>query len=140
MDGRALLDPARRMVAGGSEADRRTAANRAYYALFLEARDALRRWGQVPGRRDQVHAFVRYRFLYPRNPDLQSIGRLLDRVYRLRSEADYETSSPGSFAKPSVAGTTVRDATDGINQLGALEADVGRLAAAVAAIQTTFPP
>jgi uncharacterized protein (UPF0332 family) len=140
MNGRALLDPARRMASGVAEAEWRTAANRAYYALFLEARDALRRWGQVPGRRDQVHAFVRYRFIYPANPDLQSIGRFLDKLYRIRSEADYETNLPGSFASAALAGNAVRDAHDAIRLLDNLEADAGRLAAAIATIQATFPP
>jgi hypothetical protein len=133
MNGRALLDPARRMASGVAEAEWRTAANRAYYALFLEARDAPRRWGQVP-------AFVRYRFLYPANPDLQSIGRFLDKLYRIRSEADYETNLPGSFASAALAGNAVRDAHDAIRLLDNLEADAGRLAAAIATIQATFPP
>src|SRR5438552_14087952 len=78
MDGRAFLDIARELNRGGTEAHWRAAAGRAYYALFLEGRTTLERWGFVPGRRDPIHSFVRLRFDYAPDPDLKEVGKALN--------------------------------------------------------------
>jgi len=48
MDGRAFLGVAQEMALGRTEAHWRAAVGRAYYALMLEGRDFLQRWGFVP--------------------------------------------------------------------------------------------
>ena len=48
MRGREYLELAREILPGGTEKHRRGAAGRAYYALFLEGREALARWGFLP--------------------------------------------------------------------------------------------
>jgi uncharacterized protein (UPF0332 family) len=90
MDGRAFLSTARQLVGSRAEEDWRTAASRAYYALFLECREALHRWGFVISQRDRAHAEVRLRFSYAADPDLKHIGTTLDRLSQLRNRADYD--------------------------------------------------
>src|SRR5437868_3783800 len=97
MRGKDFLEVARRAVKGVAEADWRDAAGRAYYALFLESRDALRRWGFVLPRRDQVHAAVRLRFIYAADADLKRIGYLLEDLGAMRNHADYQLDNPGKW-------------------------------------------
>lgn len=97
MKGRLFLEPARDLLAGPTEAHHRAAAGRAYYAAFQEAHSALKRWGVVIPARENIHAFVRLRFLYAGNPDAQWIGRSLETLVNLRNEADYKLAAPGSF-------------------------------------------
>src|SRR5438876_8088567 len=86
MQGRQYLDLARELVQGGTEVHWRGAAGRAYYALMLECREALFRWGfQVPPHAS-VHHFVRLRFAMPADPDLKVIGQALERLGRLRNK------------------------------------------------------
>ena len=113
MDGRAFLDVARELLSGTTEAHWRAAAGRAYYAALLEAKAALDRWGVVLPRRDPLHAAVRLRLTYVSDPDLQTVGKVLDDLVRLRNKADYDLASPGPFANPSAtAGAVTRAPRD----------------------------
>jgi hypothetical protein len=136
---RAFLDLARELVRGPTEAHWRAAVGRAYYALLLEGRAALQRWGFVALRRDQVHAFVRFRFLYAADADLQKFGRTLARLNALRNQADYEPQVPGPFRDRRVAGQAVRDAEIHLPYLDTVEADPLRLAAVIADIRRRWP-
>ena len=71
MDGRAFLDVAQRLLQASTEADWRSAAGRAYYALMLEGRAALQRWGFTIPRTEQIHRFVRLHFLYAGDSDMR---------------------------------------------------------------------
>ncbi len=138
MDGRKFLDVAGELVVGRSEAHWRAAAGRAYYAVLLEGRDCLHRWGFTPPPRDQVHAFVRLRFTYAPDPDLRQIGIALDYLSQLRNRADYEMSS-ASFATDRRAHRALTDATRAISILDAIDSAPPRRAAAIAAIRTAWP-
>jgi hypothetical protein len=85
-------------MAGADENQWRGAAGRAYYALMLECREALFRWGFRLRPRENVHAFVRLHFSFPAHPDLRKIGDELDQGVQLRNRADYDLSSLKEFA------------------------------------------
>jgi len=139
MLGREYLDLAREILPGGTEKHWRGVSGRAYYAVFLEARDALARWGFVPTRADSVHYFVRSRFNVPAHADLRNIGDVLDALHRLRNKADYDLSALTVFKSATAAQDAIDTATDAIDLLDVIEADPARLAAAVAAIRAAFP-
>ncbi len=139
MQGRAYLDVARQLVSGAAEVQWRTAIGRAYYALMLECRDGLSRWGFAPLPRDNVHTFVRLRLNYAKDTDLKMIGRTLERLGRLRNFADYDLRPQLAFATVAEALRSIRDANGAISVLDAIEADATRRAAAEAAIRAAFP-
>jgi hypothetical protein len=140
MDGRAFLNPARSMVAIAAEEYWRTAAGRAYYALLHEGLSALTRWGISRPPRSSIHDFVRQRFGFPNHADLQFVGNVLERLGRLRNEADYQLAHLGSFQKGATALSAVQRARDAIALLDQLDADPARRAAAIAAVFAAFPP
>ena len=90
MKGRAFLKVARELQGSATEAHRRTIAGRAYYALMLEARDLLDRWGITSPPRDKLHQFVRLKLLYSSDVGLKRVGTMLERLGKLRNEADHE--------------------------------------------------
>ena len=139
MDGRAFLAVAQADASGPSEAFWRAASGRAYYALMLEAREALARWGFSCPPRENVHTFVRLRFFIPANADLRQIGRVLDRLVRLRNHGDYQLVSHPDFAKPTRARQAVQESASALATLDSLGADPARRAAAIAAIRAAFP-
>jgi hypothetical protein len=136
MEGRSFLEVARRLVEQRSEADWRTAAGRAYYALLSEARVLLGRWGFAPARRDQVHAFVRLRFVFATDPDLKTIGMTLEDLGVLRNRADYRLDEPGPFKSAMAARQAIQDAFDAITTLDRIDDDPARQATAIAAIRS----
>ena len=140
MRGRAFLDTARRLAAGQTEADWRTAAGRAYYALLLEGRDTLQRWGFIAARRDQLHAFVRLRFSFAADPDLKQVGDALEKLNKLRNAADYQIQHSGRFSDSQEATQAFHESGVAITVLDQIDADPTRQAAAIAAIQKAFPP
>jgi hypothetical protein len=139
MRGRAYLELARELVIGGTEVHWRGTVGRAYYALMLEGRDALFRWGFMLPRRDNVHTFVRLHFTYPADVDLKKIGAALDIWGIARNRADYDLSALGIFASAARAQQAIADSAAGIDVLDAIEADATRRAAAIAAIKKAFP-
>jgi hypothetical protein len=139
MQGRAYLDLAVEIVAGGTELHWRGAVGRAYYALMLECRDALFRWGFKLPPRDRVHSFVRLRFTYPADQDLKQIGWVLDRLASARNRADYDLSTQVDFSSSTLANQALANVTAYIALLDAIDADTTRRAAAIAAIKKAFP-
>lgn len=108
----------------------------AYYALVLECREALHRWGiAIPPRYD-VHSFVRLRFLYAANADLKTLGRTLDRWCYFRNQDNYDLSVLAKFSTDAFAHDAIRETTAALALLDAIDTDPVRRAAAIAA----FPP
>jgi hypothetical protein len=124
------------VVQGTTEAHWRAAIIHAYYALFLECRDALTRWGVAITPRQNVHSAVRLRFVYAANADLKSIGGALDKWCRFRNQASYDLSVLSHFTTDAFAHDAIRETTTALTLLDAIEADPIRRAAAIAA----FPP
>ena len=139
MKGREYLELAREILPGGKERHWRGASGRAYYALFLEGREALARWGFVPTRGENAHNFVRLRFSIPADADLKTIGYDLDALGRLRNKADYLLSPLPEFRSDTAARDAIKKSDDAIALLDAIEADAVRVAAAKAAIRAAFP-
>jgi hypothetical protein len=139
MDGRAFLQSARDLLAVPSEANRRSAVGRAYYALLHEGLAALDRWGFPLPPRENIHTFVRLRFTYPAHPDSVPVRDALDELSHLRNQADYHLARPGAFASDARALQAVDLAQASPVLLGQIEADPARRAAAVAALRAAWP-
>ena len=136
MQGRAFLDVARTLIRGTTEAYWRATVIQAYYALFLECRDALARWGIAIPPRQNVHSTVRLRFIYANNADLKQLGFVLDHWCKERNAASYDLTSLAPFATDTWAQTAIADLTASLALLDAIESDPVRPAAAIA----SFPP
>jgi hypothetical protein len=141
MNGRAFLNTGHRLLnlPVAAEEDWRTAAGRAYYALLVETRDILQRWGFTPPAKDSLHAYVRLRFSYAAVADLKQIGYMLDQLNRLRNLADYEMGTIPSFASAAKAQRALMDAGKALVLLDQIAQDPARRAAAVAALQAAGP-
>jgi hypothetical protein len=134
MQGREFLKPARTLAAQKSEADWRGAAVHAYYAIFLECRDALRRWGRLPVGRHNVHPAVRLKLTYTANVDLKQLADVLEKLADLRSRASYNLGWLSQFQTDLAAWDAIKKASDAIVLLDAIEADPARRAAAIASV------
>ena len=134
MDGRALLDVARELASGPSEAHWRSSVGRAYYALLHEVLGTLRRWGLSLPPRDKVHTFARLKLVYATGPDLKRVGLTLEALGRLRNTADYQLSLSGPFVSAGAAVSALADAEAAIALLDALESDPARRATAAGSI------
>ena len=134
MPGRGFLDVASESAAGSSEFHWRSATVDAYYALFLECRDALFKWGFVHPRRDNIHTWVRLRFTYSRQNDLKQIADALDKLVRRRNHASYDFAPSTVFANPAAAWDAIQQAIDALAQLDPIDVDPVRRAAAIASI------
>ena len=134
MNGRALLDVARELAVGSSEAHWRSSIGRAYYALLHEVLETLRRWGFSLPPRDKVHTFARLKLIYATDPDLKRIGHTLEALGRLRNAADYDVSLSGPFVSARIAVQALADAEAAVALLDAIEANPARRAAAVGSI------
>jgi len=135
MQGKDFLAVAKRLVKGSTEADWRTTAGRAYYALLLEARTAFQRWAIPIPRRDQLHSFIRLRFTYASDPEFKQFGYTMERLNELRNFADYQIEVAGRFATVRSAEQSILDAEDALAFLDQIESDPVRRAAAVAALK-----
>src|SRR5579871_1554819 len=111
MQGRAFLEVAREVVADKTEAHWRATVIHAYYALFLECRDALSRWGIAIPPRQNAHTVVRLRFLYAAHADLKAISWKLDNWCRFRNRANYDLSTLWRFARDTFARDAIREVT-----------------------------
>jgi hypothetical protein len=139
MDGKSFLDIAKEVIQGTTEAHWRTVAGRAYYALMLEGRDLLHRWGFPLPPRDQVHTFVRLRFIYAADPDLKQVGIDLERLCALRNEADYQLAAAGRFASAVAAHRAIVTAETALSRLQQIDSDPARRGGVIASIRARWP-
>jgi hypothetical protein len=139
MNPRAFLDLAQELLGGPTEAHWRAAAGRAYYAVMLQCRDTLERWGFMAPPRDQVHTFVRLRFVYAPDRDMQFIGSALEDLGRLRNRADYQLNPSRPFANAVASDQAVQQARQALVGLDQVDADLPRRAAIIAGIRAAFP-
>ncbi len=136
MAGRNFLNVARFVLSGQSEYHWRAAVIHAYYALFLECRDALLAWGQNPAQGQNVHAWARLRFAYSSSADLKKIAGALDKLVRLRNKASYELTATALFSSPATAQDAIQTAEHELALLDQILADPLRRQAAI----TSLPP
>lgn len=123
MRGRDFLDAARAVMRSASEPRRRAAVIHAYYALMLECRDALGRWGRVLSPRGNVHADVRLTFTYSMDPEARSIADALDRLVRGRNQASYDLSHAVRFESDRDANACIQLSSESIELLLAIDED-----------------
>src|SRR4051812_28012352 len=98
MRGRDFLDLSKELLPGSLPRHWRGIIIHAYYALLLECRDAMERWGLPSLTRQQVHGQVRLRLLYAGDVDLKKIGRTLDHLVQYRNRASYGLRPLPEFA------------------------------------------
>jgi hypothetical protein len=134
MRGRDFLSVARPLPAAPSEPHRRAAVIHAYYALMLECRDMLIRWGRPAPPRQNVHSFVRLKFAYARDTVLKEIGDVIDWLGRERNQASYEMSPSPKYAADQHALQCIDEAVRAISLLDAIDLDPSRRAAATASL------
>ena len=125
---------ARDVAVGRTEFHWRAAGIHAYYALFLECRDALFRWGFVMPRRDNVHSWIRLRFIYATDGDLKIVGGFLEQLVNLRNLASYHLQSH-AFASAAVAQDAIQDAMAALALLDQIDGDPARRGAAIKSIR-----
>jgi len=106
MQGRAFLDVARTLVSTATEPYWRATVIHAYYALFLECRDALGRWGIAFTPRPRC---------------------------RKRNDASYNMGALSDFATDRLAREAIQETTAALALLDAIDSDPARRAAAIAA-------
>ena len=139
MDGRTFLGSARLLMRKPTEANRRSAVSRGYFAILNEARAALERWGFSVAAKAGVDSSVITLFEKAVNRDAIRVGDSLIQLERKREAADYFLTGPGAFADESEAKRLLRLVQIGIDVLDELEADPVRRAAVVAALRAGFP-
>lgn len=134
MRGREFLRVAQVLLTSRGAPFWRTVVWLAYYALFLECREALLRWGVPSLPRVGAHGEVRRRFRYARHPDMQILANALEALGQARNRASYDLRPLLEFTTSTNAVQAVRTAEDAIALLDAIEADPVRRAAAIAAL------
>jgi hypothetical protein len=138
MRGRDFLQTAVRLSAMNSESDWRSSIGRSYFALYLECREAIRRWG-FPIQSRSSHREVSQRLSFPKNVDLAILSKTFQDVSAKRNKAYYELAANPLFQNSTSSIHSTTEARTAIALLDAIESDPARLAAAVAAIRVIFP-
>ena len=90
MNGRDFLSLAKQWAKSRSEAERRTAVSRAYYAAFHVAREIFEDFGFDVPRSDRAHKYLAFRLGNSGNNPLRQAGNQLDDLRSDRNRADYD--------------------------------------------------
>lgn len=123
MNWRDFLALASRLAAGPTEADWRSAVSRAYYAAFHVARELLAGLNFTVPRADRAHQYLVFRLSNAGEPTVESAGRDLDTLRRLRNRADYDDAPS---VTPAQAAAAVRLAAGIIQALDGVRAGPNR--------------
>ncbi len=123
MRGRDFLGVARSLLSSSVEAHRRAVVIHSYYALMLECRDALLRWGVILPPRHNVHSEVRLKFAYSGDADLKALGDALDALGRNRNVASYNLSLSGRFSSNVHSLNAFDTATQAIDLLDVIDSN-----------------
>jgi hypothetical protein len=134
MRGREFLDLAREIVGNGGERHWRGAHVHAYYALLLESREALTRWGLPAPSPHTVHHHIRNKLTFAGDKDLKRIGISLDHLSQRRSWASYQLGPHTRHGSEAAARQSIQEAADALTLLDALEVDPAHRTVAVASI------
>jgi hypothetical protein len=120
---RDFLALARALIVSPGEAERRTAASRAYYASFHVARNLFEAVGFTVPRADRAHAYLWLRLQNCGDSGGAQTGIALDALRQLRNRADYDRNRP--IALP-VVQAHLQVAEDAIDALDALAVEPTR--------------
>ena len=125
---RELADQARNAPAPLQEARLRSSISRAYYALFGQARNYLRKHDRIReilidsnGQRINIHQFVREQFINRADQDYQEIGQALDPLSEYRNIADYDLKHPVLNNLPFTSQAALRWAREALARLQRLQ-------------------
>ncbi len=133
MNGRDFLDTARHLAGRSSEADRRSAVSRAYYAAFHVARDLLAALRFRTPRADRAHNYLYVRLNNSGERRVEDAAYRLDNLRGVRNQADYDLHRP---LRPNAAADAVADAEFVIQILDALTpAELAQITAAMRAYE-----
>ena len=135
MQGREFLELAKELVVGNGPCHWRGAIIHAYYALLLECREAMNRWGLPAPTRHQIHSTIRLRLVFASHAELKNIGRDLEKLAEDRNRANYDLRPVSMFATNLIASIDLKKADDALALLDAIDADPVRRAAAIASIR-----
>src|SRR5947208_8710787 len=115
MPGREFLELARELLALATLPRHwRAVIIHAYYAVLLECRDAMTRWGLPPLARQQVHAQVRLRLLFSSDKQVKQIGLKLERLGQHRNFASYDLRDFSVFSTAADARRELQFAVDAL--------------------------
>ncbi len=89
-----FLDLAGEWATGPRQGEWRSAASRAYYAVFHHARRVLRGAGFRVPEADRAHAYLWRRLENSGHPDIRKTGELMGDLRRIRNRADYDFDRP----------------------------------------------
>ena len=136
MQGREFLELARELLALGTKPRHwRGVIVHAYYAVFLESREAMARWNLPVPPRHLAHHQIRQRLVFATYPDLKMIGYALEELGKHRATASYDLRPHALFSSAKDAQDDVQLAADALALLDAIDADPVRRPAAVACIK-----
>ena len=125
---RELAEQAKNAPPPLQEARLRASISRAYYAVFGQARNYLRRHDRIrevlidsSGKRINIHQFVREQFINRVEQDYQEIGEALNRLSEYRNIADYDLNNPVLNNLPFTTQAALRWAREALAKLQRLQ-------------------
>lgn len=132
MDPVAFLEVANQLQSSLSEAERRTAIGRSYYALYNVLRSTLENHAVQFARNRNSHALLKDYLVNCGHQVAQQLGLTLDTLRLLRNQADYEMHTTINRQQSQLAYVQARQAVDRFKAL--TSTDMQTIIAAIKAI------